>query len=42
MAVQVLSRTHSRDPRFFLSLRVCVSSRFLRVELSSSMYLPEA
>ena len=40
MAVFVLSSTHRREPRFCFSLRVSVSSRFLRLELSMIMYLP--
>ena len=39
IAVLVRSSTHSREPRFCFSRRVSVSSRFLLVELSSSIYL---
>ena len=39
MAVFVLSSTQRREPFFCFSRSVSVSSRFLRVELSSSIYL---
>ena len=42
MAVFVLSRTHSRLPRFSLSRMVAVSSRLRRAVRSSSMNRPSS
>ena len=41
MAVLVLSRTHSREPRFCFSRSVSKSSRFRLVDVSMSMYFPD-
>ena len=41
MAVRVLSSTHRREPLFCFSRSVSHSSRFLLVELSSSMKEPD-
>ena len=40
MAVFVLSRTQSRDPRFCFSLKVSTNSRFRLVEVSIIMNCP--